>query len=180
MFSGSEIVGKTEAGRQEIVSRQRKLAAKARVLLIAIDGNASVGNLREHFAALGDVDAMVGELIGQGLVAADAKSGSTARTPVPGSVTPAPGVATPAPVVRPGATFVVDPAQRFVLAQKFMNETVVEALGLRAFFFTLKLERCASVGDLSDLMPEYERVLAKTRDEALLNAYRVQLKTWLG
>lgn len=162
MLSGNEIFGKSEDGRREMQSRQRKLPAKARVLLIAIDGHSSTQQLREDFASLGDVDALIETLVREGLIVAEGVTSSTSGA--------APKTTT---------TSVSDATQRFILAQKFMNETAVEALGLRAFLFTLKLERCASVADLRALLPEYDRVLAKARDQNLLRAYHAQLENWL-
>ena len=42
-----------------------------------------------------------------------------------------------------------------------MNDTVVNSLGLKAFFFTLKLERCATRADLSALLGDYSKALTK-------------------
>jgi hypothetical protein len=51
------------------------------------------------------------------------------------------------------------------LARAFINETAVATLGLRAFLFTLKLERCYTKAELTELLPEYRRVLAKAKSE---------------
>lgn len=45
-----------------------------------------------------------------------------------------------------------------------MNETVVDVLGIRAFFFTLRLERCATLADLSALLTDFATALAKKLD----------------
>ena len=42
-----------------------------------------------------------------------------------------------------------------------MNDAVVDALGLRAFFFTLKIERTGNLDDLRGLLPEYTRQLRR-------------------
>ena len=39
--------------------------------------------------------------------------------------------------------------------------TIVDALGIRAFLFTLRLERCATRADLKTLLPDYARSLMK-------------------
>jgi len=59
----------------------------------------------------------------------------------------------------------VDELSRFRAAKSFMNETVVSALGLRAFVFTLRLERCSTRADLGQLMPDYEKALRKVAPE---------------
>ncbi len=62
-------------------------------------------------------------------------------------------------------TVTVDELSRFRAAKSFMNETVVSALGLRAFVFTLRLERCSTRADLGQLMPDYEKALRKVAPE---------------
>ena len=59
-----------------------------------------------------------------------------------------------------------DELARFRAAKAFINETVVDALGVRAFMFTLKLERCSTLADLAELLPDYAKAIAKGRGEA--------------
>lgn len=131
---------KTQLGQRELVDRRQKMHARSRSLLIAVHGQHSVAELRRQFAALGDVGGILEELSTLGLITADAQTG--AAVPAPESELP--------------------PLQ---LARAFINETAVAALGLRAFLFTLKLERCYTKAELSDLLPEYRRVLAKAKSE---------------
>jgi len=42
-----------------------------------------------------------------------------------------------------------------------MNDTIVDTLGIRAFVFTLRLERCATRADLKALLPDYVRFVTK-------------------
>lgn len=51
--------------------------------------------------------------------------------------------------------------QRFMAAKELMNSLVVDAVGLRSFFFVLKLERCNAGPDLAALMPQFQRHLSK-------------------
>ena len=51
-----------------------------------------------------------------------------------------------------------------------MNETVVDALGIRAFLFTLKLEKCATATDLATLLPGYAEALLKKLDREAVRA----------
>jgi hypothetical protein len=55
----------------------------------------------------------------------------------------------------------IDEVGRFRIAKAFMNDTIVDALGIRAFMFTLRLERCATRDDLKTLLPDYARSLMK-------------------
>ena len=45
-------------------------------------------------------------------------------------------------------------------AQKLMNDAAVDAMGFKALFFTLKLERCFTREDLQALLPEFTRLMA--------------------
>ncbi len=167
MFTNTTVPVKTDAGRREMQARQLKLPPMARVLLIAIDGHATVGELRESFTSLGDVVGLLGTLEAQGLLAANGADGGHAPNKPAANA-----AATPASTLS-------DAAQRFIHAQRFMNETVVEALGLRAFLFTLKLERCSNVAELRELVGDYDRMIAKARDASLLKAYHARLDHWL-
>ncbi len=131
---------KTLLGQRELVDRRQKLHARSRSLLIAVHGQHSVAELRRQFAALGDVDGILDELSALGLIMADAQPGAAMPTAESG----------------------LPPLQ---MARAFINETAVAVLGLRAFLFTLKLERCYTKAELSDLLPEYRRVLAKAKNE---------------
>lgn len=142
---------KTEAGARELGERRHKLHARTRSLLIAIHGQQTAAELKRQFQAIGDVGGILDELEKLGLVVAQG-----ARTPL--------APTTPAAA---GATVALPPLQ---LARAFINETAVAALGLRAFLFTLKLERAYTKAELNDLVPEYRRVLAKAKGETFAEA----------
>jgi hypothetical protein len=61
-----------------------------------------------------------------------------------------------------------------------MNVTIVDALGLKSFFFTLKLERAGTVADLRELADAYGTALEKggSKEEArvLLERLKGMLK----
>ncbi len=144
---------KTARGRAEVSTRGLKLGSRQRVLLIALNGEEPVPRLREQFRSLGDVDALLNELVAAGLVEYD---DANARSERGGAAPAAANEAELAPVP---------------LARQFMNESVVANLGLRAFMFTLKIERCYSKQELLDLLPEYRRVLGKTLDAEAVAAF---------
>ncbi len=135
-----DIVVKTTAGADELKSRSRKLPPRLRTMLIMIDGTLSVGHLQQSAASLGVPADFLESLEQQGFVAF-----------VPSSA------AAPAVAARAAAPEV----DRFRLAQRFMNDTAVDALGFRAFFFTLKLEKCFTLADLIALMPGYSKAITK-------------------
>lgn len=153
---------KTPLGQRELVERRQKLHARSRSLLIAVHGQHSVAELKRQFSALGDVPAILGELSALGLIAVDAASSSVA-------------VAANAPVAN--AEGEMPPLQ---MARAFINETAVAALGLRAFLFTLKLERCYTKAELTELLPEYHRVLAKAKNEEFARAMQARAEQILA
>jgi hypothetical protein len=144
---------KTAQGQLEVTERRHKLHARSRSLLIAVHGEQPVAELKRQFAALGDVAGILAELQGLGLITADAAATQAAALPE------------------------LPPLQ---LARAFINETAVAALGLRAFLFTLKLERCYTKAELTELLPEYQRVLAKAKDEVFAKAMTARVQRILA
>ena len=147
-MSEQSVPVKTALGRTEVSERRLKLGSRQRVLLIALSGEDPVGRLRQQFRSLGDVDALLKELVDAGLV----EYAPSARGAQPAAA----NEADIAPVPR---------------ARQFMNDSVVANLGLRAFMFTLKIERCYTKQELLDLLPEYRRSLAKSLDESATSAF---------
>ena len=134
---------KTPKGEEEIKTRAAKLPQKLRTMLIMIDGTKTAGDLGEIAKRLSISEDFIAALEGQGLVArAGAGTGGS----------PSPAAATPA-----GS----DEVARFVAAQRFMNDTVVDALGIRSFFFSMKIEKCASRAELAQLLDEYAQAITK-------------------
>jgi hypothetical protein len=80
---------------------------------------------------------------------------------VAGLVPPALARAAASASAAPSGPISDDELARFRAAKSFMNETVVNALGFRAFMFTLRLERCATRPELAQLLPDYEKALRK-------------------
>jgi hypothetical protein len=161
MISAGAVYAKTAAGSEEVKSRKRKLAPKLRTMLILIDGAKPVLILREEAAALGVPADFIEQLEGQGLVAPVAGTGA------PGASPAAPGAG-------------MDPVAHFRMAQKFMNDTAVTALGIKAFFFTLKMEKCATVEDLRGMVEPYREAIAKASGEAEADVLVRRLKEILG
>lgn len=154
----ADILVKTAAGSDEIKARSRKLAPRLRTVLIMADGQLSAGQLRQAAATLGAPADAVELLIQQGLLAPLA--GKSARAQA-ASAAVAAAEASATPDVAPTLT----DGERFRAALKFMNDSAVDALGLRAFFFTLKLEKCYAAADLVALLPDYAKVIAKGSGE---------------
>ena len=142
----NDVPVKTDAGNRELSQRAHKLSPRVRSLLIVIHGTDTVAELSRSFQAFGDVGASLNELAGLGLITVREAPGASAPTQMPAAN--APDIMPPAPQ-----------------AKQFLNETAVAALGLRAFLFTLKLEHCYTVDELRGILPEYRRVIGKSRGE---------------
>jgi hypothetical protein len=144
-MDASSLYQKTRKGEEEIKNRQLKLPPKLRTMLILIDGKKSLAQLNALAAQLGAGGDYAVQLEGHGLI-----SGGASAAP--------PAAASPA-----------GPAdgefERFGTARRFMNETVVNALGMRSFFFVLKLEKCGTRAELATLLEDYGKAIAKGADE---------------
>ena len=180
MLNDNDIYAKTAAGLDELRTRARKLPPRLRTLLIMVDGAAGVAQLRTSGAAMGAPANALDELLQLGLIesiwqsplapAAAALATSAAQT----SAAPADGVSS-----EPGDPFEVE-NERFRVARKFMNDTLVDALGLRSFFVTLKLERCFNRADLKAMTPDYLAAITKGSGAEISKAFEERLRQLLN
>jgi len=136
---------KTPAGVEEISARRNHLRGKLRTMLILVDPGKTTDELRAQALGIGAPTDCLDTLLAGGFIAP-----LTAAAPATSNVEASGGAAVSS-----------DELTRFRDAKTFMNETIVQALGLRAFLFTLKLERCATRAELGQLLPDYERALRK-------------------
>lgn len=152
---------KTAKGQEEITNRRSNLRGKLRTMLILVDVGKSAEDLRAQAALVGVPPDFLDTLAAEGYIA------PLSAVPVAGAVGHDPAVA---------ASITHDELARFREAKSFMNETAVSLLGLRAFLFTLRLERCATRADLAGLVPDYDKALRKAAPlpEAQLMVERVR------
>ena len=150
-MAGTTRYAKTDKGLEEIRSRGKNLRGRLRTMLILIDPSKTDDELRASAAQIGVESEFLETLLRDGYVAPVGGTGNDAASAVP---EPASRVVTR------------DELARFRAAKAFINETIVDALGVRAFLFTLKLERCSTLADLAALMPDYEKAIRKFRGEA--------------
>jgi len=153
---------KTASGRLEITDRRHKLGSRQRVLLIAINGAHNVREIREQFHSLGDIDSMLGELAVAELIALVGASAAAQPDKAHAAV---------------AAEAEIPPVP---MARQFMNESVVANLGLRAFLFTLKIERCYTKQELTDLLPEYRRMLANALNASAVAAFSARAEALIA
>ena len=157
-MNSSDIVVKTADGLEELKARSRKLPPRLRTMLIMIDGTLTVGQLQQAAAKLAVPVDFLESLQQQGLISAMS------------SVTTAPGAVARA---RPPEV------DSFRAAQKFMNDTVVDASGFRAFFFTLKLEKCSTKADLIALLPDFAKAISKGSGQEIARVLEARAREML-
>ena len=135
---------RTEKGHGEIVEGRRNLRGKVRTLLFLIDPAKSAEQIEQQANQIGATYEQLAQLIADGYVVELGTETATAANDE-----------------RAGTVGVIDEVGRFRIAKAFMNDTIVDALGIRAFLFTLRLERCATRADLKALLPDYAQSLTK-------------------
>jgi hypothetical protein len=122
-----------------------------------VDGARSVAQLQSAAASLGAPDDFMQTLRHQGWV-------QPVPQPLPASET-ADAAAAAAEMALPPSN-----AERFLAAQRYMNDSAVDGMGFRAFFFSLKLEKCFNADDLRTLLPEFVKHMTKARGEVFAQA----------
>lgn len=141
---------RTPKGHQEIVQGRKVLKGKLRTVLFLIDAAKPAEEIQRQIKVIGAPEDALAQLQAAGYVA-PVGDASTIQAPVPSESTE-------------------DQLAQFRLAKAFMNDTIVDALGIRAFTFTLRLERCATVADLQQLLPDYTTALVKKLDREAARA----------
>jgi hypothetical protein len=158
-MAAGDIYRKTEKGQAEIRDRKLKLSPRLRTMLILIDAARPEFMLKEEGARIGAPPDFLQQLAAAGLIE---RAGGGAA---PASAAPA----VPA-----------DEFTRFREAKQFMNTTIVDALGMKSFFFTLKLERASTRADLRELVEPYEQAIAKAEGEESAEVLVTRLREMLA
>ena len=146
------IYRKTEKGLAEISTTDRTVDRRLRPLLILVDGNRTANSIHALISGIGIREEDFDELARNGyiepLVRLDRRAAAN-----------------------DGAELVQvaerrSSLERFADGQRYLNETATDKLGLRAFFFVLKIEKASSAEDLMELLPEFEQAIARKLDKA--------------
>jgi len=160
-----EVPNKTDAGRDEITSRALKLPNGLRSILLMVDGQRNVAQLRGVMSGLKSPDDALTQLQALGLIAVPQSLAAAAAATIRDSARPAAPASPPAernvPAFSAGAP---STASGYSALYTLMSDTVREHLGLRGYFLQLKVERCTDVGELLALLPDFSTALAKARD----------------
>ena len=150
-----EVVGpycKTDAGKQEIQDRGRKLPASMRSLLLMVDGQRDQSQLRELMTGLHAPDDALEQLVVMGLVKRHEPAG-----PAPAAIAAA------ATEPLPGEVQLPPEFGRYRSLYEIVTDTVRRHLGLKGYFLQLKVEKCTDVDALLVLLPEIATALTKAK-----------------
>jgi hypothetical protein len=158
-MAAGDIYRKTARGSAEIGARKLKLNPRVRTMLVLIDGTRPELLVKEEARTVGAPPDFLEQLLALGLIE---RGGRTAG---------------PAPAAGAGKAE-EGGYEQFRKAKDFMNVTVVDALGIKSFFFTLKLERAGTVEDLRALVEPYRQAIAKS-DEAQAEVLTARLQEML-
>lgn len=164
-MSAAAIYGKTSSGLQEMSNRKLKLLPRLRTMLILVDGHQPVFVLQEEAEKLGAPGDFLEQLLRMQLIE---KVGIASGQPAEAA-----NDAQELPVV--GG----DEFTRFRAAKDLMNVTAVDALGIRSFFFTLKLERAGNLADLRELVLAYREAITKGSGADEAQVFTERLKAML-
>ena len=164
-----EVPNKTDAGRDEIQNRTQKLPNGLRSILLMVDGQRNVAQLRGVMAGLKSPDDALQQLEALGLIAVPQSLAAAAAATIRESARPATPPSPPSERNVPAFAASSAPAASSAAAgysalYTMMSETVREHLGLRGYFLQLKVERCTDMGELMALLPDFSTALAKARD----------------
>jgi DNA-binding FrmR family transcriptional regulator len=160
-------VARTAKGQDEIANRRKSLKGKLRTVLFLIDPGKPVEAILEQVALIGAPADALAQLAAEGYIeetsgqgAGSIASGTAFQDSRPRDANAAPQ----APLS------IEDEVANFRLAKAFMNDTIVDALGIRAFTFTMRLERCVTRDDLAALLPDYTTALLKKLERPAVRA----------
>jgi hypothetical protein len=175
-MNDNQVFVKTTLGSDELKSRARRLPSRARTMLIMVDGIQTLAQLNAAAATIGAPDGCMALLLAQGLI--QAKPKAALREPAANTTSPSSVQAVDVPI--DFETPELTDAARYLAAQKLMNDSAVDTLGLRAFFFTLKLERAFTCDDLRAALPDFGKALAKGKDPAAAALIEARVRVLLG
>ncbi len=169
-----ELYYKTDAGKQEIQDRGRKLPASLRSLLLMVDGQRDQTQLRDLMAGLRVPDDALEQLLVMGLVKRDgpaAPPAAPAPPVAPPSAAPTLAILAAAAGPLPGEVQLPADFGRYRRLYEIVTDTVRRHMGLKGYFIQLKVEKCADVDALLALLPEIATALTKAKDHTFASEW---------
>ncbi len=170
----STVFAKTGRGSAEMSGTDRTLDRKLRSALLLVDGRKTAAEIIKMLEGMGMPADTLGKLEQLGYIAAAGPAAAPPRAAPAVSPSPAPAPSRPAAPVPAAPALPADasPMERFSEGRRYMNTTVRDALGFKAVFFTLKIEKCSTVDELLTLLPDFQAALATSRGAEFAQAVR--------
>jgi hypothetical protein len=163
-MSAGDIYSKSQRGVEELTQRKMKLPSRVRTMLVLVDGSVPVLVLKEEAQKVGAASDFLEQLQTLGLIV---KTGSVATQ---GTLS----------AQEQSLATTADQFTRFRRAQDFMNVSVVNSLGIKSFFFTLRLERASTLDELRELVESYKGAITKGSGPAEAEVLTQRLVNMLG
>ncbi|HYM85670.1 MAG TPA: hypothetical protein VET30_02930 [Pseudoxanthomonas sp.] len=158
-----ELYFKTDAGKQEMQDRGRKLPASLRSLLLMVDGQRDQVQLRDLMTGLHAPDDALEQLLVMGLV--------KRSEPVAPAAPAVPTLVAAATGPLPGEVQLPADFGRYRRLYEIVTDTVRRHLGLKGYFIQLKVEKCADADALLALLPEIATALTKAKDHTFASEW---------
>jgi hypothetical protein len=164
-LNATDVYIKTELGAQEVSTKKLDIAHRLRCGLIMVDGLLTVVALQREAKKLAAPDDFIEQLVTLGLIVKKSGVSPTPATAIGAAAQPSQGAD--------------DEYARFRAAKDFMTSTIVNAVGMRSFFFTLKMEKMATRADLKALLPDYGKAMGKAMGPDVAQAMLSRLNLML-
>jgi hypothetical protein len=167
MKSGS-LYARTDKGAAEVAQRSQAIPARARSLLLMIDGKATGAQLLEKFAAYPNSAEFL-QLLEDGGYIAPLQGGAPPSASAPAAVATAPvqGAPAGAPTPAPAAAG----AGGIGAAKRFMVRTLHEVFGPDADSLTGKVDQAQTAADLRQLAEKHRDLIASMGSRRKAEAY---------
>lgn len=155
---------KTDAGRNEIQQRTRKLPAGLRSILLLVDGQRNDDELQAMMSGLHAPDDALQQLAAEGLI--ERRSGAAWVL----AAVAAPKAGDDLQVATKTA------ADRYNLLYARITDDIRAHIGLKGYFLQLKVERCADADELVALLPDVATALTKARDHTFATRWLEEVR----
>jgi hypothetical protein len=164
------IYRKTDKGVAEITGSERTVDRRLRPLLILVDGNRTATYIHSLIGGIGIREEDFDHLISGGFIEAiSLPNMAPAANDADATAAQGAAAAPPASVLQRRGS-----VDRYCDGKRYLSETAADRLGLKSFFFQLKLEKTSTSEDLLALLPEFEEALArKVHDDYARHCRRI-------
>lgn len=159
---------KTDAGREEIRVRGRRLSVPLRATLLMVDGRRTLPELRRLASSVRAPGDALESLFADGLIEVDAQVPVQPPEPVRPVAPVAAATTPPAPITMAATPAAIDHEAPMSLYQH-LSLAVRSHLGMGDYVLQLRLDRCGDEDELRALLPDLHQALVKAKGEEFAN-----------